>query len=99
VSILGCLEEIENKDLVPSNMSHINAPYAASKIALALSFFFSHGKVYIIIKVQKIQVELRRMFGPKKDEVTGAWRKVHNEICNLYSSPIIIRMKKFIISI
>jgi hypothetical protein len=36
---------------------------------------------------------LRRIFGPKRDEVTGAWRKLHNEgLHNLYSSPSIIRM-------
>jgi hypothetical protein len=34
---------------------------------------------------------LRRIFGPKRDEVTGGWRKLHNEeLCNLYSSPSII---------
>jgi hypothetical protein len=31
---------------------------------------------------------LRRLFGPKRDEVTGEWRKLHNEeLHNLYSSP------------
>jgi hypothetical protein len=36
---------------------------------------------------------LRRMFGSKRDEVTGGWRKLHNEeLCNLHSSPSIIRM-------
>ena len=31
---------------------------------------------------------LRRIFGPKRDEVTGEWRKLHNEkLNNLYSSP------------
>jgi hypothetical protein len=31
---------------------------------------------------------LRRMFGPKRDEVTGEWRKLHNEELNdLYCSP------------
>jgi hypothetical protein len=35
---------------------------------------------------------LRRMFGPKGDEVTGEWRKLDNgELQNLYSSPDIIR--------
>jgi hypothetical protein len=38
---------------------------------------------------------LRRVFGPRGDEVTGDWRKLHNEeLHNLYSSPNIIRMIK-----
>jgi hypothetical protein len=38
---------------------------------------------------------LRRMFGAKKDEVTGGWRKLHNEeLHNLYCSPSIIRIIK-----
>jgi hypothetical protein len=38
---------------------------------------------------------LRRIFGPKRDELTGGWRKLHDEeLHNLYSSPNIIRMIK-----
>jgi hypothetical protein len=38
---------------------------------------------------------LRRIFGPKRDEVMGEWRKLHNEeLLNLYSSPDIIRQVK-----
>jgi hypothetical protein len=38
---------------------------------------------------------LRRIFGPKREEVTGGWGKLHNEdVHNLYSSPIIIRIIK-----
>jgi hypothetical protein len=38
---------------------------------------------------------LRRIFGPKRDEVTGEWRKLHNEeLHNLYSSPDIIMQVK-----
>jgi hypothetical protein len=37
---------------------------------------------------------LKRIFGPKRGEVTKEWRKVHNELCNFYSSPSIIRMTK-----
>jgi hypothetical protein len=36
---------------------------------------------------------LRRIFGPKRDEVTGDWRKLHNEeLHNLCSSPSILRI-------
>jgi hypothetical protein len=36
---------------------------------------------------------LRRIFGPKRDEVTGGWRKLHHEeFRDLYSSQSIIRM-------
>jgi len=38
---------------------------------------------------------LRRIFGPKRDEVTGKCRKLHNEeLYDLYSSPYIIRVIK-----
>jgi hypothetical protein len=36
-----------------------------------------------------------RIFGPKRDEVTGGWRKLHNEeLHGLYSSPSIVRVIK-----
>jgi hypothetical protein len=38
---------------------------------------------------------LRRIFGAKRDEVTGEWRKLHNEeLHNMYSSPDVIRQVK-----
>ena len=38
---------------------------------------------------------LRRVFGPKRDEVTGEWRKLHNEeFKDLYSLPNIVRVVK-----
>jgi hypothetical protein len=38
---------------------------------------------------------LRRILGPKRDEMTGEWRKLHNEeIHDLYASPSIIRIMK-----
>jgi hypothetical protein len=38
---------------------------------------------------------LRRLFGPKREEVAGGWRKLHNEeLHNLYASPNIIKIIK-----
>jgi len=38
---------------------------------------------------------LRRIFGPRRDEVTREWRRLHNEELNdLYSSPSIVRVIK-----
>jgi hypothetical protein len=38
---------------------------------------------------------LRRIFGPQRDEVTGSWRKLHNEeLHGMYTSPDIIRVIK-----
>jgi uncharacterized membrane protein len=51
------------------------------------------------IKEHKLRVYekrvLRRIFGPKRDEVTGGWRKLHDEkLHNPHSFPSIIRMIK-----
>jgi hypothetical protein len=46
------------------------------------------------LRVFKIRV-LRRIFGPKGDEVTGEWRKLHSrELHNLYSSPVNFKQNK-----
>jgi hypothetical protein len=38
---------------------------------------------------------LRRIFGPKRDEVTGEWRRLHNEeVHDMYSSPTVVRVIK-----
>ena len=43
----------------------------------------------------KQDMVLMRIFGPRRDEVTGEWRKLHNEELNdLYSSPNIVRVIK-----
>jgi hypothetical protein len=55
--------------------------------------------VFTLREVRKLRVTenrmLRRIFGPKRDEVTREWGKLHNEEYNhLYSSPNIIRAMK-----
>jgi hypothetical protein len=37
---------------------------------------------------------LRGIFGPKRDEVTGGWRKLHEELHGLHPSPSIVRVIK-----
>ena len=37
---------------------------------------------------------LRRIFGLRRDEVTGEWRRLHNDLNDLYSSPNIVRVIK-----
>jgi hypothetical protein len=37
---------------------------------------------------------LRRIFGPKRDKVTGEWRKLHEELNDLYCSPNIVQVIK-----
>ena len=53
----------------------------------------------ILRKERKLRVfeniVLRSIFGPKRDEVTGEWRKLHNDVLNdLYSSQNIVRVIK-----
>jgi hypothetical protein len=45
--------------------------------------------------LKELRTVLKRIFGRKREEVTGGWRKLHNEeLHNLYSSPDIIRLIK-----
>jgi hypothetical protein len=62
-------------------------PYGCETWSLALRE--EHG-----LRVFENRV-LRRIFEPKRDEVTGGWRKPHNEeLRDLYSSPSIIKIMK-----
>jgi len=55
---------------------------------------YAHICVVIFHRVFENMV-LRRIFGPRRDEVTGEWRRLHNEELNdLYSSPNIMRVIK-----
>jgi hypothetical protein len=65
-----------------------------NNINIYLRGIFGSGIDWILLKVLENRV-LRRIFGPKRDEVTGEWRKLHNEEPpDLYSSPSIIRIIK-----
>jgi hypothetical protein len=53
-------------------------------------------KMYLGLELRVFENRvLRRIFGPKRDEATGEWRRLRNEKLNgLYSSPNIIRIIK-----
>ena len=71
---------------------------------LQASSCFGTGSVIFVINrlnTQNLRLRLfenkvlRRIFGLRRDEVTGDWRRLHNEEINvLYSSPIIVRVIK-----
>jgi hypothetical protein len=47
------------------------------------------------LRLRVFENRMMRIFGPKRDRVTGAWRKLHNaELNDLYSSPTIVRVIK-----
>ena len=60
------------------------------------SFWFSNFVVlHVKAHIESFdRVVLRRIFGPRRDEVTGEWRRLHNELNGLYSSPNIVRVIK-----
>ena len=59
-----------------------------------MSVFIFYYTVRYSLRVFENMV-LRRIFGPKRDEVTGEWRRLHNEEpIDLYSSPNIVRVIK-----
>ena len=56
---------------------------------------WTQTKNRVKVSVSVMYNVLRRIFGPRKDEVTGEWRRLHNEELNdLYSSPNIVRVIK-----
>jgi hypothetical protein len=64
-----------------------------TKLLFCLWFHMS-VKQSLTVREHKLRV-LRRIFGTKRDGVTGGWRKLRNEeLHNLYPSPSIIRVKK-----
>jgi len=68
-------------------------------IILPVGWYGCETWSFILMEERRLRVfenrVLRRIFGPKEDDVTGEWRKLHNEEFNdLYSSPNIVRVMK-----
>ena len=79
--------------------SIISCPYFAPHIILPVVLYGCETWSLTLREEKKLRVfenmVLRRIFGPRRDEVTGEWRRLHNEELNdLYSSPNIVRVLK-----
>jgi hypothetical protein len=64
--------------------------YTLVLLGLRFSYLFGCEIWPLTLREEHRPRILRRIFGSKRDEVTGGWRKLHNELHNLYSSPSII---------
>jgi hypothetical protein len=69
--------------------------YKNIKIKILQTCNFACGSVREKHRLRVFENRVLRIFGPKRDEVTGGWRKLHNEeLYNLYALTSIIRMLK-----
>ena len=55
------------------------------------NFALNRSSAYFILLKNRV---LRRIFGPRRDEGSDEWRKFHEKLNNLYSSPNIVRVLK-----
>jgi hypothetical protein len=88
-----CYHSVQN--LLPSRLLFKNIKIRIYKtIILRVVSYGSETWSVTLREVHRLRVP-RRIFGPKRNEVTGGWRKLHNEdLHNLYASPSIIIMIK-----
>jgi hypothetical protein len=72
------------------------APGSSETSVLTRAIRRNNPEDTILLRVRVVEnVVLRRIFEPKRDQFMGGWRKLHNqELCDLYSSPNIIRIIK-----
>jgi hypothetical protein len=94
----ACYHSVQN--LLSSDLLSKNVKVGIYKtIILPVVLYGCETWSLTVIEEHKLRVfenrVLRRIFGPKRDGVTGGWRKLHNEeLHNLYFSPSIIRIIK-----
>ena len=89
-------------DEFPYTNIFVNISQAAVKTPTSSAVqYLNNTKCYLLAirlvthRLRVFESRVLRIFGPKRDEVTGEWRKLHSEELNdLYSSPNIIRMIK-----
>jgi hypothetical protein len=93
-----CYRSVQN--LLPSCLLYKNIKSAIYKAIILPVVLYDYKTWSLTLREEhRLRVVedrvLRRIFGLKGGEMTGGWRELHNvELCNLYSSPCIIRMVK-----
>ena len=81
------------------NFQTLNACYHSVQNLLSSSLLSKNLRIMTLREKRRLRVfenrALRKVFGPKSDEVKGEWRKLHNEeLRDLYSLPNIVRVAK-----
>jgi hypothetical protein len=88
------------KFVVPTSVNtHLQVSYTLQSVIFPVILYGCETRSLKLREKRKLRVfensVLRRVFGPKRDKVTGKWRKLHNEELNdLYSLPNIVRVVK-----
>jgi hypothetical protein len=97
-SVNACYHSVHN--LLSFRLLSINIKIRIYKTIILSVVLYGYETLSLTLRdEQRLRVlenrVLRRIFGPKGNEVMGGWKKLHNdELHNLYSSPNIIRMMK-----
>jgi hypothetical protein len=89
-------EEIKSRlNLLSSRLLSKNLKIKICRTIIFPVVLYGCETLSLTLRVEHRQRVLRRVLGPKRDEVTGEWRKLHNEeLNNLYSLPNIVRVVK-----
>jgi hypothetical protein len=80
---------------LPWLVPHVRVRYWHATIILPKVLYGCETWSPTLTEEHRLRVFVKRVFRPRRDEVTGGWRKLHNdELRELYSSPSIIRIIK-----
>ena len=89
VFFLKIFTTLKSWEVTGTNIMKVLGPQ--QKFPVSIWLHISWGNLSMVHFYTLVHVILKRIFGPKREQVTGEWRKLHNEELNvLYSSPNIV---------